>query len=68
MGDPTHPLSRRRLLGAGMMAAAGCGAVDPMVRGGEPGTDSPSGTIDAHVHVWTADTERYPLAPGYCNP
>lgn len=23
------------------------------------------GMIDAHVHVWTPDTERYPLAPGY---
>jgi predicted TIM-barrel fold metal-dependent hydrolase len=21
--------------------------------------------IDAHVHVWTADTKRYPLAPGF---
>jgi predicted TIM-barrel fold metal-dependent hydrolase len=21
--------------------------------------------IDAHVHVWTADTARYPLAPGF---
>ena len=21
--------------------------------------------IDAHVHVWTDDLERYPLAPGY---
>jgi predicted TIM-barrel fold metal-dependent hydrolase len=21
--------------------------------------------IDAHTHVWTPDTERYPLAPGY---
>ena len=21
--------------------------------------------IDAHVHVWSADTERYPLAPGF---
>ena len=21
--------------------------------------------IDAHVHVWTPDTERYPLAPGF---
>ena len=21
--------------------------------------------IDAHVHVWTPDTVRYPLAPGY---
>ena len=23
-----------------------------------------SGHIDAHVHVWTPDTERYPLAEG----
>src|SRR5262249_32825011 len=23
------------------------------------------GFIDAHVHVWTPDTEHYPLAPGY---
>ncbi|HSJ02413.1 MAG TPA: amidohydrolase family protein [Verrucomicrobium sp.] len=23
------------------------------------------GDIDAHVHVWTPDTEKYPLAPGY---
>jgi predicted TIM-barrel fold metal-dependent hydrolase len=23
--------------------------------------------IDAHVHVWTPDTARYPLAPGFKN-
>lgn len=23
------------------------------------------GMIDAHVHVWTPDTDRYPLAPGF---
>jgi predicted TIM-barrel fold metal-dependent hydrolase len=27
-----------------------------------PGKDS---TIDAHVHVWTSDTARYPLSAGY---
>ena len=21
--------------------------------------------VDAHVHIWTADTEKYPLAPGF---
>ena len=21
--------------------------------------------VDAHVHVWSADTDRYPLAPGF---
>lgn len=24
-----------------------------------------TGLVDAHVHVWTPDTERYPLAKGY---
>ncbi len=24
----------------------------------------PGASIDAHVHVWTSDTARYPLAPG----
>ncbi|MEW6749467.1 MAG: amidohydrolase family protein [Candidatus Latescibacterota bacterium] len=24
-----------------------------------------SALVDAHVHVWTADTEKYPLAPGF---
>ena len=23
------------------------------------------GIVDAHVHIWTPDTERYPLAPGF---
>jgi predicted TIM-barrel fold metal-dependent hydrolase len=27
--------------------------------------DSGSRYIDAHVHVWSPDTERYPLAPGF---
>lgn len=26
---------------------------------------APSGAVDAHVHVWTPDIERYPLADGY---
>lgn len=28
-------------------------------------TLSGGGAIDAHVHVWTPDTEKYPLAPGF---
>ena len=23
------------------------------------------GIVDAHAHIWTPDTERYPLAPGF---
>ena len=25
---------------------------------------SPTRIVDAHIHVWTTDTEKYPLAPG----
>ena len=25
----------------------------------------PSQIVDAHVHVWSANTDRYPLAPGF---
>src|SRR5271167_1740087 len=28
-------------------------------------TGKPLRFIDAHVHVWTSDTAKYPLAPGY---
>src|SRR6187549_3796931 len=34
-----------------------------------PGAQPPNAKelpyIDAHVHVWTPDTARYPLAPGF---
>ncbi len=29
------------------------------------GPDLPRGAIDAHVHVWTPDVAKYPLAAGY---
>jgi predicted TIM-barrel fold metal-dependent hydrolase len=32
---------------------------------GDPPTDMKQAPIDAHVHVWTPDTERYPLAAGF---
>jgi len=42
---------------------AGCAAMEQV----GPATDKPSAPdwIDAHVHVWTDDAERYPLAPGF---
>lgn len=27
--------------------------------------EKPMNYIDAHLHVWTHDTAKYPLAPGY---
>src|SRR4051812_31975770 len=56
---PTPPnISRRDFLRSTALAAlapAGCATL----QGGEPHY------VDAHVHVWTPDTQRYPLAPGF---
>ena len=51
-------LTRRHFLRSAALAAlapAGCATLQ--------GTHH--GCVDAHVHVWTPDTERYPLAHGY---
>ena len=56
MHMPSH-LTRRVFLRSTALAAlapAGCASL------GSPG----KGYIDAHVHVWTSDTNRYPLAEG----
>ena len=51
-------LSRRQFLAtsavSGLSALNGCAAVD----------GAGKGSVDAHVHVWTPDTARYPLAKG----
>ncbi len=31
----------------------------------QSGSAAAKGYIDAHVHVWTSDLQRYPIAPGY---
>lgn len=50
-------LTRRSLLtSAGAAALTGCELLRPASRGD---------FIDAHVHVWTPDVEKYPLARGY---
>lgn len=51
-------LSRRHFLTTAATAALG-------TQIGSCATASSSGSIDAHVHVWTPDTQRYPLATGY---
>ncbi|MEC8929035.1 MAG: amidohydrolase family protein [Verrucomicrobiota bacterium] len=48
--------SRRHFLGTAAAAAlAGCCTMTAPRK---------TGAIDAHVHVWTRDTDRYPLKPG----
>lgn len=63
----TNPLSRRsclQALGASTLGAL-VGQCVPASLGETPETHSGLGYIDAHVHVWTPNTERYPLAEGY---
>jgi predicted TIM-barrel fold metal-dependent hydrolase len=54
-------LNRRGLLCAGMAVAGNALLYEQSV-----GDDASQGSfIDAHVHVWTPDTKRYPLAAGF---
>jgi predicted TIM-barrel fold metal-dependent hydrolase len=73
-GFQVDELSRRKLLqaavgivGSTMVGSKGMAAQTqnksaPVTR--VPEKPHP-GYIDAHVHVWTSDTKKYPLAPGY---
>lgn len=62
--SPTHnalpSLTRRRLLQGAAAAAFAVPRSSPLMAKDEP---SPTdGWIDAHSHIWTPDTDRYPLA------
>lgn len=56
--DVSPRISRRQALA--VCAAAGLATTLNAAEKEEPST----GYIDAHVHVWTPDLEKYPLAPG----
>lgn len=69
---PRTSLSRREVLrtAAGSLAAAAIGVESSSAQQSQTAVDAKladpkTGAIDAHVHVWTPDTERYPLAPGF---
>ena len=62
---PPNPTSRRQFLAAAggttaALAASSCSNDDEDAGGGLGGN-----FIDAHVHVWTPDIEKYPLAEGF---
>lgn len=58
MRQPFCTMTRREFLVTALTAGAlaGCSTVSPSTRGG---------FIDAHAHVWTPDTGRFPLAAGF---
>ncbi|MCB1087223.1 MAG: amidohydrolase family protein, partial [Verrucomicrobiae bacterium] len=53
-----NPISRRTFLqSTGALGAA-------LIHSSSQAAEEGGGFIDAHVHVWTPDTDRYPLAEG----
>jgi len=54
--------SRRRFLSQTLAASAVAAARPQRILSAD---EAPSGDIDAHVHIWTPDTEKYPLAAGF---
>ncbi len=65
----TQPMTRRRwLLSAGAAGIAARIASTPTLAvetAQPPSTPLTSPIFDTHVHVWTGDTNHYPLAPGW---
>ncbi|HVA50589.1 MAG TPA: amidohydrolase family protein [Pirellulales bacterium] len=62
--------SRRQWLQTAALAgttllASGTRLTHALARAAASKDDPKPGAIDAHVHVWTPDTERYPLAAGF---
>src|SRR5689334_16909484 len=54
--------TRREFVKQTALGAAGAIA---MSNANSAAADTKSGWIDAHVHVWTPDTAKYPLGPGF---
>ena len=64
--------TRRRFLGTSLTGAAGIAlsvsGFHQTAKSDERTAIQPDdGAIDAHVHVWTPDLDRYPLAAGFAN-
>ncbi|WP_442511163.1 amidohydrolase family protein [Novipirellula sp. SH528] len=65
--DPSIKLSRRRFVG-GVIATAATATAMQTCAASPAEAASPEtspGWIDAHVHVWTPDTDKYPISPQF---
>jgi len=56
--------SRRQFLAASTSASA-LALTSQLTQLAEANNNQAASWIDAHVHVWTPDTTRYPLSSGY---
>ena len=62
------PINRREFMGTGLtgtgLAAGAALGLAPDIGFASP-SNLEAGWIDSHVHVWTPDTERYPISPNF---
>ena len=58
-------LSRRKLIQLGLGGVASLGASPVGIMPALGADEKKGGWIDAHVHVWSPDTKKYPLAAGF---
>jgi predicted TIM-barrel fold metal-dependent hydrolase len=74
LSHPTTAVARRTQTGRRGFIQSAIAAAGGLLVGGSPRpataddadlAKAASGPIDAHVHVWTPDTKRYPLAAGF---
>tara|TARA_R110002073_G_scaffold133122_9_gene280230 strand:- start:1140 stop:2102 length:963 start_codon:yes stop_codon:yes gene_type:complete len=65
--DPSIKLSRRTFVGGVIASAATATAMQTCGASPAEATSPKSspGWIDAHVHVWTPDTDKYPISPDF---
>lgn len=61
--DQAKPVTRREFTGAAVAGAVAASLPFSQVFAAEEADDA--GWIDAHVHVWSPDTKKYPLAAGF---
>ncbi len=61
------PYTRRRWISSMASLAAGAGILGSTrdLKGRSQPPEAESGIVDGHVHVWSADTAKYPFAPGF---
>ncbi|MBL9122340.1 MAG: amidohydrolase family protein [Planctomycetaceae bacterium] len=60
-----NPRDRRQFLEGSLAAGLALALPSAGAHAAEAAADLKSLAIDAHVHVWTPDTEAYPLAAGF---
>ena len=63
--DDGAPTPRRDFLRTTLAGAGTCALAGASLLGEDAPKPTAAGIIDAHVHVWTPDTSRYPLAGSF---